>query len=306
MSLSYLERRLVTLFFLFTICGANCLIAEILSDGGRIATSQNRYLSFDLRWNRIRVAEMSFLIAGQRDEYWEVSGKTLGPLRLVKSYVGTAIQTYDDVGTNYRLFGIDEGFSEDRRIIFPLGTSPVVNTFIDRSLEKPLDPELVQTAVLVSPMELFRRIVESTKSESRCAGNVAVYDGKRAYSVVLHGHKAEDYHLRDLNLWSYRDRIFFRCSASFDSSSLIERSDEFTSQLHGNTNVDETGLSEGRALSLSKKLATRVNSWFFGTEDRKVDFILSKECGSFELVGMVLSAPLGKIVARSDKGCAEF
>ena len=64
------------------------------SDGEML--EENRSLPFTLRWKKLRIAEMFFSISGENDEYWNISGRTLGPLRLVKNYVGEATLAMDN------------------------------------------------------------------------------------------------------------------------------------------------------------------------------------------------------------------
>ena len=84
----------------------------------RETSDKNRSLPFTLRWKKLRIAEMLFSISGENDEYWNISGRTLGPLRLVKNYEGEARQSYDTDGQRYRLEGWDQGFLENRGILF--------------------------------------------------------------------------------------------------------------------------------------------------------------------------------------------
>ena len=81
-------------------------------------SDKNRSLTFTLRWKTLRIAEMLFSISGENDEYWKITGRTLGPLRLVKNYEGEARQRYDSNGQEYRLEGRDQGFLENREILF--------------------------------------------------------------------------------------------------------------------------------------------------------------------------------------------
>ena len=64
----------------------------------REAHNKNRSLPLTLFWKKLRIAEMFFSVSGENDEYWKISGRTLGPLRLVKNYEGEARQRYDNDG----------------------------------------------------------------------------------------------------------------------------------------------------------------------------------------------------------------
>ncbi len=261
---------------------------------------KNRSLSFTLRWKKLRIAEMLFSISGENDDYWNISGRTLGPLRLVKNYEGEARQIYEADVQKYRLEGLDQGFLENREILFRSGDLPMVREFVDRTAETSLTPELPWGEVAISPMGLFRRIMKSTGSPSLCSGSIFVYDGKRAYTVKLNGRKALERDLRILDLSEFKDRVFWKCSATLDSNTLIQRlrkpevgSSETLEELIAAGHPDNDISTDSRWSSV----------WFFGSKDRRVDFLLSPDCAVFELVGMLISSPLGQIVGRPTKAC---
>ena len=260
---------------------------------------KNRSLPFTLRWKKLRIAEMLFSISGENDEYWNISGKTLGPLRLVKNYEGEARQSYETDGHRYELEGLDNGFLESREILFPSSGLPIVREFVDRTAEKALTPELSWGKGAISPMGLFRQIVNSTRSPSLCSGSIIVYDGKRAYTVQLISSRAQERDLRILDLLKFRDRVFWKCSATLDSSTLIQRSrdldtefEEISKGFTAQERVDNNLID----LSWSKV-------WLFSSRDRHIDFILSAECAAFELVGLSISSPLGRIIGKPPSSC---
>ena len=78
------------------------------------------------------------------------------------------------------------------RDIISLGDLPLV---IESSLialrETSLTPELSWGKFAISPMGLFRQIMNSIRSPSLCNGSITVYDGKRAYAVKLNGNRAQ-------------------------------------------------------------------------------------------------------------------
>ena len=269
-------------------------------DFDREALSKNRSLSFTLRWKKLRIAEMFFSVSGENDKYWNISGRTLGPLRLVKNYKGEARQNYDTDGQKYKLKGWDQGFLENREILFRYGDLPVVREFVDRTAETSLTPELSWGKAAISPMGLFRQIVNSIGRPSLCSGSIIVYDGKRAYTVKLNGSRALERDLRILDLSEFRERVFWKCSATLDSSTLIQG-------LRGSDN----GLKETwKELILEEPVDNDISSdqgwskvWLFGSRDRRVDFILSSDCAAFELVGLLLSSPLGQIVGKPPSAC---
>ena len=260
---------------------------------------KNRSLPFTLRWKKLRIAEMLFSISGENDEYWNISGKTLGPLRLVKNYEGEARQSYETDGHRYKLEGLDNGFLESREILFPSSGLPIVREFVDRTAENALTPELSWGKDAISPMGLFRQIVNSTRSPSLCSGSIIVYDGKRAYTVQLISSRAQERDLRILDLLKFRDRVFWKCSATLDSSTLIQRSrdldtefEEISKGFTAQERVDNNLID----LSWSKV-------WLFSSRDRHIDFILSAECAAFELVGFSISSPLGRIIGKPPSSC---
>ena len=260
---------------------------------------KNRSLPFTLRWKKLRIAEMLFSISGENDEYWNISGKTLGPLRLVKNYEGEARQSYQTDGHRYKLEGLDNGFLESREILFPSSGLPIVREFVDRTAEKALTPELSWGKDAISPMGLFRQIVNSIRSPSQCSGSIIVYDGKRAYTVQLISNRAQERDLRILDLLKFRERVFWKCSATLDSSTLIQRSrdldtelEEISKELTAQERVGNNAID----LSWSKV-------WLFSSRDRHIDFILSAECAAFELVGLSISSPLGRIIGKPPSSC---
>ena len=190
----------------------------------RETPEKNRSLPFTLRWKKLRIAEMLFSISGENDEYWKISGRTLGPLRLVKNYEGEARQRYDTNGQKYRLEGRDQGFLENREILFRSGDLPLVIEFVDRTAETSLTPELSWGKFAISPMGLFRQIMNSARAPSLCNGSFTVYDGKRAYTVILNGNRAQERDLRILDILNFKEQVFWKCSATLDSSTLIQRS----------------------------------------------------------------------------------
>ena len=174
--------------------------------------NNNRSLPFTLHWKKLRIAEMLFSVSGENDEYWKISGRTLGPLRLVKSYEGEARQHYDNHGRKYILEGRDRGFLENREILFRPGDLPLVRDFVDRTAEKELTPETSWGTFAISPMGVFRRVMNSARSPSLCNGSFTVYDGKRAYQVILKGSRAQDRDLHDLDILKIRGQVFWKLS----------------------------------------------------------------------------------------------
>ena len=260
---------------------------------------KNRSLAFTLQWKKLRIAEMLFSISGENDEYWNISGKTLGPLKLVKNYEGEARQSYETDGRRYRLKGLDHGFLESREILFPSSGLPFVREFIDRTAEKALTPELTWGKDAISPMGLFRQIVNSTRSPSLCSGSVIVYDGKRAYTVQLISNRAQKRDLRSFDLLKFRDRVFWKCSATLKSSTLIQRSRDLDTELE---EISKEFTAQERVDNNSTD-SSWSKVWLFSSRDRHIDFILSADCAAFELVGLLISSPLGQIVGKPSGAC---
>tara|TARA_B100000886_G_scaffold278076_1_gene202066 strand:+ start:201 stop:1094 length:894 start_codon:yes stop_codon:yes gene_type:complete len=261
---------------------------------------KNRSLPFTLRWKKLRIAEMFFSISGDNDEYWKISGRTLGPLRLVKNYEGEAIQLHDTTGQKYRLEGRDQGFLESRDILFRSGDLPLVKEFVDRTAETSLTPELSWGKFAISPMGLFRQIVNSTRLPSLCSGSIIIYDGKRAYTVKLEGSRAQYRDLRILDLSEFKERVFWKCSAILDSSTLIQRSRDL------DTESKETLKELVAKERVDNDIPTDLRwskVWLFSARDRRIDFILSVDCGSFELVGLLISSPMGRIIGKPPSSC---
>ena len=294
---------MIRLLSLLTFALIGSMASKPLQANGfdREARNQIRSLPFTLHWKKLRIAEMLFSISGENnDEYWKISGRTLGPLRLVKNYEGEARQRYDTDGQKYRLEGRDQGFLENREILFRPGDLPLVREFVDRTAEKALTPELSWGKAAISPVGLFRQIVNSTRLPSLCSGSIIVYDGKRAYTVKLKGNRAQYRDLRILDLSELRERVFWKCSATLDSSTLIQRSKELDAE--SKETLKEFSEEERVNNDISTGLGwSKV--WLFGSRDRRIDFILSADCAAFELVGLLLSSPLGQIIGKPSSAC---
>ena len=266
----------------------------------RETLNENRSLPFTLYWKKLRIAEMLFSVSGENDEYWKISGRTLGPLRLVKNYDGEARQLYDTDGQKYSLEGRDQGFLENREILFRPGDLPLIKKFVDRTAEKGLKPELSWGKFAISPMELFRHIMNSARSPSLCNGSFIVYDGKRAYTVILNNSRAQERDLHDLDILKFKDQAFWKCSATLDSSTLIQRSS--SSDAESEEKSKELSAEERDDNNNSTDLRwSKV--WLFGSKDRNIDFILSADCAAFELAGFLLSSSLGRIIGKSPGSC---
>ena len=266
----------------------------------REAVNKNRSLPFTLHWKKLRIAEMLFSISGENDEYWKISGRTLGPLKLVKNYEGEARQHHHTNGQKYRLEGRDQGFLEDREILFRSGDLPQVRKFVDRTAETALTPDLSWGKAAISPIGLFRQIVNSVRSPSLCSGSITVYDGKRVYTVILNSSRAFESDLRILDLLEFRERVFWKCSATLDSSTLIQRSKDFDTE---SKKIFEDFSVEER---VDNKISIDLRwskVWLFGSRDRQIDFILSADCSAFELVGFLLSSSVGRIIGKSPSAC---
>ena len=110
-------------------------------------------------------------------------------------------------------------------------------------------------------------------------------------------------HLRDLRSWiswNSEERVFWKCSATLDSSTLIQRSS--SSDAESEEKSKELSVEERDDNNNSTDLRwSKV--WLFGSRDRHIDFILSADCAAFELAGFLLSSPLGRIVGKSPGTC---
>ena len=261
---------------------------------------KNRSLPFTLYWKKLRIAEMLFSVSGENDEYWKISGRTLGPLRLVRNYQGEARQRYDTDGQKYTLEGRDQGFLENREILFRSRDLPLVKEFVDRTAEKWLTPELSWGMLAISPVGLFRQIMKSARSPSLCNGSFTVYDGKRAYTVILNGSRAQERDLSDLDILKFREQVFWKCSATLDSNTLIERTQDLDTQSKEKGKEFSTEGLVDNNISIDLKWS---KVWLFGSRNRQIDFILSADCAAFELVGFLLSSPLGRIIGKSPSPC---
>ena len=152
----------------------------------------------------------------------------------------------------------------------------------------------------ISPVGLFRQIVNSSRLPSLCGGSAIVYDGKRAYTVRLKVNRAQYTDLRILDLSEFRERVFWKCSATLDSNTLIQRSKE------SDTEAKETSKKFSEEERFSNDISTDLGwskVWLFSARDRHIDFILSADCAAFELVGLLLSSPLGQITGKPPGAC---
>ena len=293
---------MIRLLSLLTFALIGSMVPKPLQANGfdREGIFKNRSLPFTLYWKKLRIAEMLFSVSGENDEYWKISGRTLGPLRLVRNYQGEARQRYDTDGQKYTLEGRDQGFWENREILFRSRDLPLVREFVDRTAEKWLTPELSWGMLAISPVGLFRQIMKSARSPSLCNGSFTVYDGKRTYTVKLNGSRPQREDLHILDLSEATGQAFWKCSATLDSGTLIQGSRDSGAQ---SKEVLKEFSAEER---VDNNLSTDVNwskVWLFGSRDRHIDFILSADCAAFELAGFLLSSPLGRIIGKSPSIC---
>ena len=96
--------------------------------------------------------------------------------------------------------------------------------------------------------------------------------------------------LRALDLSEFRERVFWKCSATLDSSTLIQRSRD----------LDTESKEKPERVQCWERVDNDISTdlrwskvWLFGSRDRRIDFILSADCAAFELVGLLISSPLG-------------
>ena len=293
---------MIRLLLLVTFALVSTMASNPLHAKGfdRETPDRNRSLPFTLRWKKLRIAEMLFSISGENDEYWKISGRTLGPLRLVKNYEGEARLRYYANRQKYRLEGRDEGFLENREILFRPGKLPLVEEFVDRTAETSLTPDSSWGKLVISPMGLFRQIMNSTRLPSLCTGSMIIYDGKRTYTVKLNGNRAKHRDLRILDLSEFEERVFWKCSATLDSSTLIQRSSDL--YIESKETAREFSSEEQVNSDVSTDLRW-AKVWLFTERDRHIDFILSADCGAFELVGLLISSPLGRIIGKPPSSC---
>ena len=103
-----------------------------------------------------------------------------------------------------------------------------------------------------------------------------------------------------MDLSEFRERIFWKCSATLDSSTLIQRSRDLDTE--SKETLKEFSTQELVGDDVSTDLGwSKV--WLFGSKDRQIDFILSADCAAFELVGLLISSPLGRIIGKPLSAC---
>ena len=114
----------------------------------------------------------------------EVTGRTKGPLRLVEDYRATVKYVQlDATGKNaMTLIGLDNGESEQRKIIFAPNLMPKVSIFKDSTANKALQPQAANTS---NPLSAFKLMLESGINGRECAAQIWGYDGKRQYLLRL-------------------------------------------------------------------------------------------------------------------------
>ena len=152
----------------------------------------------------------------------------------------------------------------------------------------------------ISLMEFFRQIMDSARSPSLWNGSLTVYDEKRAYIVILNCSWSHERDFRILDILKFREQVFWKCSATLNSSTLIQRSRD--SGARSKERLKESGAEERVDSNLSIDLRWST-VWLFGSKDRHIDFILSADCAAFELDGFLLSSSLGQIVGKPLSVC---
>ena len=253
---------------------------------------------FTLRWNKLKLGKMAFSVEGTESQTWQISGKTLGPLKLVKNYAGVATQIFQKQQATYRLEGNNSGFTEHREIIFRHDELPVITSFNEKETQTGLIPEMPWALSAASPMSLFKRITESLQQNSLCSDTHTIYDGKRRYEVLLEGGGLGEKTRRSLDLSKAAASRYFLCTASMKAASIEEvaRSDVFDDPRSGSR-------ANAEPKPEKKSRSGWSRAWLFGADDRTMDFVLTADCGPVNLAGFVLSTPFGPVVGRAAQPC---
>ena len=255
--------------------------------------------NFTLRWNKIKLGQMSFLTRGNTGDIWEIWGKTLGPLRLVKNYYGVATQFFLEGEDLYRLAGNNSGFRENREVNFRSDRLPSIRSFNEKETTRGLTPQNPWGLSSVSPLRLFRRISKSVNTNFLCSGTHIVYDGKRKYEVMLEGGQLGENSQRFLDLSGSSLSNYWRCTAFIKGDSIIEAGKKLS--------VDDSrskSLNSSGEKSKEKLPSGWSRAWLFGSDDRNIDFVFAEGCGPLDLAGFILSPPFGPIIGRADGACS--
>ena len=164
--------------------------------------------NFTLRWNKIKLGQMSFLTRGNTGDIWEIWGKTLGPLKLVKNYYGVATQFFLKGEDLYRLAGNNSGFRENREVNFRSDRLPSIRSFNEKETTRGLTPQNPWGLSSVSPLRLFRRISNTFAASEDIVFSTLLY--QRYLSLTLNKI------MNDLDLLNYQNTNLFNMDDNDD------------------------------------------------------------------------------------------
>ena len=280
----------------------SCPLGQLSADAVYTQKDRNDLLvgsEFKLRWNKIKLGEMTFSVSAGEMLISRISGRTFGPLRLVKNYDGVATEVFQHRGSTYRLEGINSGFKETREIIFSVDAIPRIETFNEKNSQSGLTPEISWGRDAESPLSLFRRITKSANENSLCSGAHIIYDGKRKYEVFLEQKKLRENTRRSLGLSKLDASKYWLCSVSMKGDSIVVQEGE--KKMLDNSTPTARHKKAKTPQQKSRFKWSRV--WLFGADDRTLDFVLSEDCGAINLAGFVLSTSFGPVIGRAAQAC---
>ena len=174
--------------------------------------------NYRFHWGKIPVASFSLSLPDAKSQIIKLEGRTVGFVGAIFSYEGAIQSDYSDLSSvNFRISGIDNGFSEHREINFYSDRPAEILDFLDDEQEQPAAEIVDSMGITVDPLRVVFALLSGSGAESttealsardRCSGEYSVFDGKRHYRLKLEA--AEDEILKADRSWGYTGQAF-RC-----------------------------------------------------------------------------------------------
>jgi hypothetical protein len=240
-----------------------------------------------------------------------VTGLTEGPLRWFKNYQARAELTVNDNQRTFVLVGEDGGVKEERVLVFSQGFAPRVDIFVDSSALEPFEVQESWRTNTVDPLTVFEWMIYSAVQGRSCGKRFWVYDGKRRYAARTttpaseNAAEGEDLGVIQNSTISCRLTLIGR-GAKREAGKKVARAGfevaESGDGLAIKVPVDDESVLPGKREQGVKRGWKSL--WPFGTSDRHIDFEF-RICSHDQIIveRVVMSAPIGKIVGRSERAC---
>lgn len=223
-------------------------------------------LNYRFHWGRIPVAEFSLELPQAENSIIKLEGRTVGFVGALFSYDGSIESDYSDLDSViFQISGIDNGFSEHRKINFFTDRPAEILDFLDDEQEQPADELVESMGITADPLRVVFALLSDGSELSipdRCSGEFSVFDGKRHYRLKLEAGETES--LRADRSWSYTGQAL-RC-------------DMLVTQLEATSGEEQ-------------------NPWY-DRETETRSLWLAEQEGEIVMVRISIPGPIGRITGR--------